>query len=92
MPTEKEKNNKHIRILIEIITAVALCYGGYIVIRERTKVNAGHIAENGSAIKKLVDMRTNDREEVLEMKGDIREIRVEQRVIREGVARIEKKL
>ena len=92
MPSEKESNNKHIRILIEIITAVALCVAGFVIVRERTKVNAAEIIENGAAIHKLIDMRSNDREEVLEMKGDIREIRVEQRTIKDGIARIEKKL
>jgi len=92
MPTEKERNNKHIRILLEIITMVALCVAGFVIVRERTKVNAVNIEKNGKAIEKLVAMRIEDREDVLGMKGDIREMRVEQRTIQEGIARIEKKL
>jgi hypothetical protein len=92
MATEKQNNNKHIRILIEIITAVALCVAGFVIVRERTKTNTIEIAENGIAIKELIKMRGDEREEVLGMKGDIREIRIEQRTIKEGITRIEKKL
>lgn len=92
MTTEKERNNKHIRILLQIIGMVVIVVAGFMVVRERTKVNAADIKKNGEAIKALVQMRMEDREDVMEMKITIGKIDAKQQAIKEGIARIEEKL
>jgi len=92
MPAEKERNNKHIRILIEVITMVALCVAGFVIVRERTKVNTVNIEKNGKAIEKLVVMRIEDREDVMDMKVTIGKIDTKQQAIKEGIERIEKRI
>lgn len=103
MPNEKEKNNKQIVILLKIIAVVALCVAAFVVVREHTKVNASNIVvngtaikENGNAIKELVGMRTKDRENALELEGEIKVelkgINIKQEVMAQGIKRIEEKL
>lgn len=99
MPAEKERNNKHIRILLEIVAMVALCVAGFVIVRERSKVNADNIVKNSKSIEKngkyieeLVKMRADDLKDVAQIKVDIGKIDVKQQAIKEGIARIEKKL
>jgi len=92
MPAEKERNNKHIRILLEVMAMVALCVAGFVIVRERTKVNTVNIEKNGKAIEKLVVMRIEDREDVMDMKVTIGKIDTKQQAIKEGIERIERKI
>lgn len=99
MTTEKQNNNKHIRILLEVIGMVAVCVALFVVVKQQTKENAkdivtncASIEKNGAAVKELIKIQTVHREDVLEMKGTIGKIDVKQQAIKEGIARIEKKL